>query len=390
MIVWFCIVMLLSPVLGSVDSIRFLSYNMYLRPTIINEHGSDYKHERIDIFCREFMNDFDIIAFQEVFTDRWRKKLIRCARPLGFTHVVVGPRPTCKEFCRRFQLIDSGLLILSRYPLNNVQTMIYSEGIRSDGRVTKGAIYAEVQMNDAQIALVTTHTQASYENWTLTDPTTRIRLRQLNMLRTWIESIWPGNMQLLLMGDLNANSRPENVPLNPRRELPADFYVDSEQDLDNLTDYNEDEDEDEVFPWDEPYVVPEHTKEYEHLMRILRGPKAKLVWRDLLFEHLEFHPPTYGVGGFEQVITNTASTSVNHALDYILLLNSENSERNENRWHENQVQVRSFRFNSTVCPRCRYRGMTLQQCSDHYGVSVKMQTAPATLTDDIVGGNGVI
>ena len=49
------------------NSVRLLSYNFFLRPPPVNNNGSDYKNERLKDFI-EFLPEFDIICFQEIFT----------------------------------------------------------------------------------------------------------------------------------------------------------------------------------------------------------------------------------------------------------------------------------------------------------------------------------
>ena len=64
------------------------------------------------------------------------------------------------------QLVDGGILILSRYPLLDVDRMVYNEGSGADGVSSKGVLYALVKVsphNDGSIHAFTTHTQVI--NW---------------------------------------------------------------------------------------------------------------------------------------------------------------------------------------------------------------------------------
>jgi hypothetical protein len=40
-----------------------LTYNLFLRPPPIKNNKDDYKNERLDLFCSEILDKFDIICF---------------------------------------------------------------------------------------------------------------------------------------------------------------------------------------------------------------------------------------------------------------------------------------------------------------------------------------
>ena len=96
------------------NSVRILSYNFFLRPPPINNNGSDFKNERLKDFI-EFLPQFDIICFQEIFTTLTDRKhqMIREAAKCGFKyHVSSKPPSFLSEY-----ITDAGLLILSRYEI---------------------------------------------------------------------------------------------------------------------------------------------------------------------------------------------------------------------------------------------------------------------------------
>jgi hypothetical protein len=43
--------------------LKFLTYNIFLRPPLINNNGDDYKDLRCNLFMKKFMPDYDFIHF---------------------------------------------------------------------------------------------------------------------------------------------------------------------------------------------------------------------------------------------------------------------------------------------------------------------------------------
>jgi hypothetical protein len=70
------------------QSIRLLTFNFYLRPWPIHENYSDFKNPRIKKFAKHFMGNYDVIAFQEVFTRFWKRQILRLALEVRHYSVV--------------------------------------------------------------------------------------------------------------------------------------------------------------------------------------------------------------------------------------------------------------------------------------------------------------
>jgi hypothetical protein len=93
------------------ESIKVLTYNIFLRPPPVKNNEDDYKNERLRDFIK-MLDLFDIICLQEMFgTFNSRKhELIKHANKAGLFYFVDSPSPS---FFSKF-LVDGGLLILSR------------------------------------------------------------------------------------------------------------------------------------------------------------------------------------------------------------------------------------------------------------------------------------
>jgi endonuclease/exonuclease/phosphatase family metal-dependent hydrolase len=88
-----------------------------------------------------------------------KQKLITYAQKAGF------PYHTCTEGPSFFSgyATDSGLLILSRFPIVETEFYSYPYGVLSDALSQKGVLYAKILVGgDRVLHLFNTHTQASY------------------------------------------------------------------------------------------------------------------------------------------------------------------------------------------------------------------------------------
>jgi hypothetical protein len=96
--------------------IRVLTYNLYLRPPLINSNGNDWKNERLHEFIK-LLPEYDVVCLQEVFAlgSRRQDNLVKAARQQGFHVVKCIPPPFLS-----LKFIDAGVLILSRFPVGTV------------------------------------------------------------------------------------------------------------------------------------------------------------------------------------------------------------------------------------------------------------------------------
>lgn len=193
--------------------LNILTYNFLIRPPPINYNGDDYKDERIERFAKDFMGDYDIIAFQEVFglLSKRRERIIQlgATKGLGYSHM--SPHPPLMGFPA---IVDGGLLILSRFPIVESDSFTYARGIDADQLSCKGALYAKIQLKPKVfIHLFTTHLQADYEKNLHSKSEGNkanqlMRMDQLKMLMRFVRSKTLNDThQIVLLGDFNINSR---------------------------------------------------------------------------------------------------------------------------------------------------------------------------------------
>lgn len=210
-----------APLSAPVDGatrVRVLTYNLYLRPPLINSNGNDWKDERLDLFIARVLPQYDIIALQEVFAlgSSRQRRLVHAARQLGFGWVVSSVAP---PFLTSLKFIDAGLLILSRYPIVEAAGHIYQTGFQIDHYAAKQVIFARISIPSSNgsthdINVFTTHTQASYYENTadINAQNDAARLSQVQELLHFVnEKVHsrPDNADnpVLVLGDLNLDAR---------------------------------------------------------------------------------------------------------------------------------------------------------------------------------------
>ena len=187
--------------------IRILTYNFYLRPILISAQGHDHKDSRLKIFCKERMNDFDIICFQEVFKElNWRReKLLRKAKKMGFKYRIQTEKPLYPLF-----ICDAGLVIISRYPIVEHKFRMYTRGIYADAVASKGVLYAKIEVApERYIHVFDTHTQADYTlDPVKAEPSRKRRMIHIKEYAQFVQEITTGNNHpAICCGDFNVNGR---------------------------------------------------------------------------------------------------------------------------------------------------------------------------------------
>lgn len=140
------------------DSVKILTYNFFMRP-FVSTNGDDHKYERLMDFLDE-LKDFDIVCFQEAFGYCTNRKdiLIYEAAKRGFYYFYTHPVPSFNSI----QSFDGGLLIISRFKIEEKEFYPYTYANDIDAIINKGLLYAKIKIKNQTLHLLTTHLQASY------------------------------------------------------------------------------------------------------------------------------------------------------------------------------------------------------------------------------------
>jgi endonuclease/exonuclease/phosphatase family metal-dependent hydrolase len=333
-------------------NVNLLSYNIFIRPPMINNNGNDFKDERINEFIK-VLPKYDVICLQEMFGaySNRRSYLIQKAREAGFLYHVKSPNPTALSS----HFIDGGLLILSRFPIVSHEFCPYSRGIGSDYYVYKGALYAEIQIGDSRLHLYTTHAQATY------DTSLKYflkRSQQFVCFQKFVkESLkrhkYQDGESVLLTGDFNVDGRDPMRFKSRKMEVFSLF-----KELPNLGKTG-------VF------------SEYEALTACLSDDNKDAV-ENLVFKHNGKHPITFGAYEVnhknekmpkEAILTAKEGQTVAECLDYIFKYVPRATLESDYPVKEKLVVMEG----SACVEEFFVKGHKFGQLSDHYGVKVTLE-----------------
>ena len=252
--------------------VRILSYNFFLRPYFVKTNADDYKQERLDEFAT-IMGRYDIICFQEAFDNFSHRQfqLIKYAGDAGFNYVIRSPSPplTGKH------LIDGGLVIVSKYPIESTEFYMFKRSIFSDSLTQKGVLYAKIGLPKGILHIFTTHDQAHYQNpdKVIEMANHYIRLRQLveakNFINRKLAMVMEPNDSAMFLGDLNVDANWSTYPLKEAQVLFSHEFL--------------------------PPAYRELTNnEYDLLLHILSNPGVKFPCKDVFYNQHEKFLVTYG------------------------------------------------------------------------------------------------
>lgn len=310
--------------------IKVLTYNIFLRPPFVRNNADDFKNERLAEFMRSQLDRFDIICLQEMFNlGNYRQKLLlKIAKEKGFLYHAKSVNP--RFFSGKF--IDAGLVILSKYPILESDGLIYVAGNQIDGWAAKQVIYGKIQVSPTFfIHVFTTHMQASYyDNYASVNIINdQARATQVQEMADFVKKKTDGSpYPVLVTGDFNIDSRGE-------------------------------------------------PNEYKYMMATFTAAKPTI--KDLLKEHCNDHPVTYG--DFHEVpheteagqvvtlpkellLTHRADHCCALSIDYILLADTEENQR------EKVLTVTETTVEPFFVDESKFK---FSQLSDHYGVSTTLR-----------------
>lgn len=164
--------------------INILLWNVWLLPSLLTDGKSKTRASIIS----KLLNQFDIVILNEAFTNK--------------TALIKDTVHPCVIASERtfYKLLDSGLMILSKYPIENAQFLAFSHLETWDQLSSKGILKASIRLNEhTVIDLYGTHLQAGAEK-----SHHEARLSQINQIYSFVRkySITDAN-PIVLCGDLN-------------------------------------------------------------------------------------------------------------------------------------------------------------------------------------------
>lgn len=193
------------------DYIKVMSYNMYLQSFIVcdNYSTNDCKNERYKSFIENYSDCFDlhdIICFQEVYAtlSPFCKNIVKYAKTKGYNWYVVPEKPTFKSL----KFMDSGLLIISKYPIIFCNSVMFDIGYSKDILAQKSFQYCIIDTlhrdyRKKYLHVINTHLQSEYK--IEDDVAMSVKYEQLKQIRNYIRFYQLEKENLLICGDFNIN-----------------------------------------------------------------------------------------------------------------------------------------------------------------------------------------
>ncbi|MFT4073129.1 MAG: sphingomyelin phosphodiesterase [Dysgonamonadaceae bacterium] len=177
-------------------ALKILNWNIYMLPYLSWFNGSIKRAELIGTLLKK--KEYDILIFQEAFSDRCRHILTRhLQEKYPFRYGPVNPSHGTFR-------TNSGLWVLSRFPLKMLGSIQFREAKGLDWIAKKGAMLFEGQFDGSNFRLLTTHLQAHQYQAT--------RNKQYEEVRQLMDRFRDKNPPLLICGDFNTDmlSQPED------------------------------------------------------------------------------------------------------------------------------------------------------------------------------------
>ena len=335
------------------NSIRLLTYNFFCRPPPVNSNDGDYKDARLNDFLEQLQN-FDIICFQELFTtlnDR-KHKMIREGAKVGLRFYA---SPRVPSFFSKY-LTDSGLLILSRYPILENEFYEYFINVSGDAPSNKGVLYAKIKINDNFLFLFNTHLQSTYydESQKKIDCTIQVRTTQTEELINFVFN------KLIAL--------PKEEINNGCIIIAGDFNIDAHDNKFAKT----------------KYKIPNYNISEYNLLKLKFQKLGTAI--DLMEKKYNEHLYTYGDNEkeeYDHTLTSKIERNMKQTLDYIWeiipnfnneiykegynMINDNYSFEDKNNANKIKVLYDSFKVQEFLVKNRPY-----QQLSDHFGVSVDL------------------
>ncbi len=168
------------------SSIEVLSWNVFLRPSVMN----DGQMNRVDEIADYLKNSgADILVLQEVFHGKARRNLKKQLNKIYPYQTKKGPVSWVG--------IPSGVVFFSKMPILSEKRISFSFAKGADRLAKKGAIIATFEKNGQRISIIGTHLQAGKEK-----SASKIRDSQLHEISKAVHEV-DSTSVLIYAGDFN-------------------------------------------------------------------------------------------------------------------------------------------------------------------------------------------
>lgn len=198
--------------------IRVVAYNVHLLPDIASRiagkrRDSAYRAKAIG----KRLKEFDLVGISEAFDRSDASTLLKTLQTDGDAQFAManGPARSGRH------LIGSGLVLLSRWPIEQTHLLTYSHasrfltsGFKADGFAAKGALHARLRLGDEgtmQVDCFLTHLESH---------SVEARAKQIKEFRTFVAKHSSIGVPALLMGDFNVTADPLTTTVSRTNDSP--------------------------------------------------------------------------------------------------------------------------------------------------------------------------
>lgn len=177
--------------LSGTDQLKVLSYNIWALPLVASNISGRLAE------MPAHLSGYDVILLQEAFSGDRDAFMLALAGEYPYqTHI-----PRIPFDLGTFNIFDSGVAILSRYPIVATDDFIYPDCSGTDCFADKGIIYAEIIKDGKSYHITSTHT-ASFD----TTAARQLRQQQFLQIRDLVDAQGiPASEAVLMGGDFNVN-----------------------------------------------------------------------------------------------------------------------------------------------------------------------------------------
>lgn len=175
--------------------LRVLTQNCCLLPAyLFQSRGDDNRDQRAELISR-MIQRYDIVLLQEVFGTSW------CSQWRNAFKNVPGMM-TLFSLRSHNKLVDSGLVILSRYPITAGSFNQFRSKSISNSVIDRGFLYASVDVRGTTVHVINTHLNPSECHCGTLTPQ-EYRRRQLREIVSFKESASLEHEAWIIGGDFN-------------------------------------------------------------------------------------------------------------------------------------------------------------------------------------------
>jgi endonuclease/exonuclease/phosphatase family metal-dependent hydrolase len=176
------------------ESVKMLAWNVYMLPKPI---AFSFQPERTKLIAEKFKSgNYDVLIFTELFSPKALSSIVKDLRSVY---------PYQARLKGKFLRLSSGILILSKFPAQVLNSLYYSDCAYSDCLASKGALLVEISTpKGKKFQVAGTHLQA----WSSLKSKS-VRQSQFQQIKSLFVKEKKANIPQILVGDLNIDGRLE-------------------------------------------------------------------------------------------------------------------------------------------------------------------------------------